>query len=131
MKQEERAIAALVHLIIIIPLWGILFAGVVWMLYKERNREVVFHAVQAIFFQSFFLLIFLIYLIFRLFSYLVMVIDQKIAASMTWGNNHLLFVCGVAYVAMCIFGALRIALGSDFRYPVIGRKVKKIVDTPS
>ncbi len=128
MKQEERTVAALVHLFIILPLWGILFAGIVWLNFKERSREVVFHSLQAIFFQCVILIIFLIYLVFRLFCKLIEVFNQNLADLFIMGNRVLLMVCGLIYIILCIYAAVRVILGKDFKYPYVGRKLHKITE---
>lgn len=128
MKQEERTIAALTHLLIIVPLWGILFAGIIWLNFKERSREVVFHAQQAIFFQCILLLIFLIGAVFSLFSELIKVFNQKLAQIMIKGNIWLLIICFAIYAAICIYAALLIIFGKDFNYPYVGKKLRRSME---
>jgi uncharacterized Tic20 family protein len=125
MKQEERSLAALIHLIIIIPLWGILGAGIIWMNYKEKNREVVFHAQQAIFFQCFFLAVCVIFLVFSLFCMLVKVINEPLALFLMKGNLGLLILCAAVYALTCIIAAVKVIMGGSFTYPWIGRKLRK------
>lgn len=128
MRQEERTVAAIVHILTIPPLWGILFAGIIWLNFKERSREVVFHAQQAIFFQCIFLLVFLIYLVFSLFASLIRVLNQQIADILVKGNRLLLIACFLAYVTICIYGALRLIFGKEFYYPLIGRKLRSTME---
>ena len=120
--------AALVHLLIILPLWGILFAGIIWLNFKERSREVVFHAQQAIFFQCIFLLFFLVYLIFSLFCSLIEVFNQKLAIILITGNRVLLIMCGMIYISVCLYAAIRLIFGMDFSYPYVGRKLRKYIE---
>ena len=128
MRQEERTVAALVHVLIIMPLWGILFAGILWLNFKERSRQVVFHALQAIFFQCILLLVFVVYLIFRLFCNLIAVFNLQLADLLIRGNRVLLIVCGLIYISICLYAAVRILFGKDFNYPFVGKKVRRMTE---
>ncbi|MCD6386222.1 DUF4870 domain-containing protein [Candidatus Sumerlaeota bacterium] len=128
MRQEERTVIALVHLLIILPLWGILFAGIIWLNFKERSREVVFHSQQAIFFQCIFLLIFVVYLIFLLFCNLIAVFNLQLANLLILGNKVLLVGCGLVYITICIYAAIRVIFGKDFNYPYVGKKLRRLME---
>ena len=71
MDREERGYILLAHLSAAIPLWGILFNGILWLSFKEKSRKVVFHAHQGIFFQVIFLAALLVGLIAFLFIQLI------------------------------------------------------------
>ncbi len=126
MRQEERTIAALIHVFIILPLWGILFVGIIWLNFKEKSREVVFHALQAIFFQCILLIIFVVYLIFCIFCNLIKVFNLQLAELLIGGNRLILIVSILVYISICLYGATRILLGKDFNYPFVGKKVRKL-----
>lgn len=49
--QDERIIAALSHISILLPMIGIIAPIVIWITQKERSRFVAFQALQAIAFQ--------------------------------------------------------------------------------
>lgn len=130
MKQEERSMAALAHLVVIIPLWGILFAGIIWLYFKEKSKAVVFHAQQAIFFQVMLLIVIVIALIFQLFCSIIAVINSPLSAILNAGNWVLTIVCMIVYVAACLYAAWSVLEGRDFEYPFIGKQLREsAVDT--
>lgn len=125
MKHEERSMAALAHLVVIIPLWGILFAGIIWLYFKEKSKAVVFHAQQAIFFQVILLIIIVVALVFQLFCSIIAVINSPLAAILNAGNWVLTIVCMVVYAAACLYAAWSVLEGRDFEYPFIGRQLRE------
>ena len=130
MKHEERSMAALAHLVVIIPLWGILVAGIIWLYFKEKSKAVVFHAQQAIFFQVILLIVIVVALVFRLFCSIIAVINRPLAAILNAGNIVLLVVCVVVYAAACLYAAWSVLEGRDFEYPFIGKQLREsAVDT--
>lgn len=46
--QDERIVAALAHATIILPLWGVLGAIVIWATQKDKSRYVAFQSLQAV-----------------------------------------------------------------------------------
>ncbi len=130
MKHEEQSMAALTHLVVIIPLWGILVAGIIWLYFKEKSKAVVFHAQQAIFFQVILLIIIVVALVFRLFCSIIAVINRPLAGILNAGNIVLLVVCVVVYAAACLYAAWSVLEGRDFEYPFIGKQLREsAVDT--
>ncbi|MFQ5809822.1 MAG: DUF4870 domain-containing protein [Armatimonadota bacterium] len=51
--QDEKLMAGLAHLAIILPYWGIIGAIVVWATQKDKSKFVRAHAVQAVGWQVF------------------------------------------------------------------------------
>jgi len=56
-SQDERVVAALAHISVLLPLIGVIAPIVIWVTQKERSRYVAFQAMQAIAFQLLIILI--------------------------------------------------------------------------
>lgn len=123
MRDEERLPATLVHALAAIPLWGVVGDCVVWLLYKERSREVVFHAQQAILFQVCVLGLGLVSVVVALFGRVLSVISDDFSRSVLQTNLLLLKVGLVFYVCICLYGAFVTWTGRRFLYPVLGEKM--------
>ena len=125
MNKEERGYLLLAHLFAAIPLWGIVFNGILWLSFKEKSRRVVFHAHQGIFFQVVFLATLLIGLIVFLFTQLISVINQSLASLISAGNWIVIIVIWIAYEFTCLYAMWNILQGRDFEYPFIGAKLRE------
>ena len=51
MDQKAKSTAGLVHLSIILPLWGPIIALLVWFNNKEKSEDVAFHSLQSLLYQ--------------------------------------------------------------------------------
>ncbi|MEQ8820165.1 MAG: DUF4870 domain-containing protein [Sumerlaeia bacterium] len=122
-REEERGFAASVHLLNLIPFWGIFFAVGVWLYFKERSRPVVFHAQQAILFQSVFLAASFVWLLGEMLLKIVMVLNPDLALFLSKSNFILLIVCYGFYALLCVIGTFGTLMGRSFLYPLIGRRV--------
>ena len=125
MDEEERGYIFLSHLFAAIPLWGILFNGIIWMTFKERSRRIVFHAHQGIFFQTIFLAAVFMGLVVHLFTKLVGVIDVSLAGIMSSVNILILIIVIIAYEAVCVFAMWNTLQGRDFSYPLIEKRLNR------
>jgi len=123
MRDDERFFAALCHAAVIIPFWGIVAAALVWMYFKERSREVVFHAQQGIFFQVCALAIFLIAILAKIFEGIIRLISDSLADAIAALNFFFIVLGFVIYAGICLYGAYRVWTGNSFLYPVIGRRM--------
>ncbi len=123
MREEERRYAALAHLLAIVPGWGILGDAGIWLVFKERSREIVFHAQQAIFFQVSLLLFVVVYVVISLVEGILRLISEGLANFIHSTNLFFLTLCYVVYALVCLYGAFRVLSGGEFQYPVIGQRM--------
>lgn len=123
MRDDERIYAALCHFAVIIPFWGIVVAAGVWMYFKERSREVVFHAQQAIFFQICALAFFLLAIVAKIFEGIVHLINDSLAGAISSLNTFFIALGFVVYAAICLYGAYKTWSEGSFLYPIIGRRM--------
>jgi len=125
MNREERGYVLLAHLFAAIPLWGIVFNGILWLCFKERSRKVVYHAHQGIFFQVIFLAALLVGLVVFLFNHLVAVINSPLASIISFGNWIVIFVIWAIYELTCLYAMWNVIQGREFEYPFVGAKLRE------
>ena len=122
-REEERGFAALIHLLNAIPLWGVVFITVIWIYFRERSREMIFQAQQAMVFHIVSLVIVLVWLVVEMITFPVHVLSEPVASAIDAGNLFLLVVCLAIYAMICLTGVGLTLLGRPFLYPVLGRRV--------
>ena len=125
MKQEERGYILLAHVFAAIPLWGILFNGILWLSFQEKSRKIIFHAHQGIFFQVAFLVVLLVGLVVFLFTQLISVINTSLASLLGTGNWIIIIVLFASYEITCFYAVWNIIQGKEFEYPFIGAKLRE------
>src|ERR671912_1209058 len=61
--QDERTWSVIAHLSVLVELIGLMPFGalLVWLLYKDRSQKVRFHALQALWYQIAWIVIFIVY----------------------------------------------------------------------
>ncbi len=122
-REEERGFAAAGHLVNAIPFWGFIFLMGLWLFFKERSREVVFHIQQAIVFQMIFLGLGVFALALELLFRVVSVVHPGMGAFFSKANVFFLMAAYSAYACVCVWGAVWTWMGRPFLYPHIGRRV--------
>jgi uncharacterized Tic20 family protein len=138
--KDDHIMAALAHASVIIPLWGIIGAVVIWATQREKSRFVAFQALQALAYQlslvflggfgfvcymcSFSAMMFSSFTLSRSNGIIsgILTILSSIAPFCIMG---LLMLVGVAVVVYGFYGAARVLQGEDFRYVVVGRRLEK------
>lgn len=123
MREDERLWASLAHLVAAIPLWGVVGDTAIWLYFKERSRDVVFHAQQAIFFQAGVLAIGLVWVLVGMLQKIISVISAGVGSLVATANNFFLIVFLILYACVCLFGAYKTWSGGTFLYPVIGARM--------
>lgn len=131
MDREERGYVFLSHLLTAIPLWGILFNGVMWISFKEKSRQVVYHAQQGIFFQVLFLAAILVGLVAFLFTQVVGVINGPLAALLSLVNWIIIVLVCIVYEFICFMGMAAAVNGKEFDYPFVSQKLREVKHTGS
>lgn len=122
-RPEERPWGLLVHALGWIPVWGFVLNSLLWLYFKNRSREMIFHIQQAIQFQIFILLAMLVWIVGSIFAGIV----ENL--SLTVGNffqtlNTFILVCVLTVSALVAFwGGAMVYSGKAFLYPVFGRRV--------
>lgn len=122
-REDERGYAAAAHFLGAIPLWGLLMLAGVWIYFKERSREIVFHVQQAMMFQTVLLGIFVVWLAVALIAKIVGVLQTGVAEFISLANQFFLISFYCIYAAVCVVGGCFTFAGKPFLYPVLGRRV--------
>jgi len=122
-RPEERGFAASAHLMAAIPLWGLVFLGLLWIFFKERSREVVFHVQQAMIFQMTFLAVAVFALTVYLIALPVGVLHEGLANFISHINTFFLISVYTLFAGTCLVGVGMVMTGRVFLYPVIGRRI--------
>jgi len=148
--QDERILAALAHASVLLPLWGLIGAIIVWAAQREKSRFVGFQALQAAAYQLVlivgaflgggcylcsFLGVFLLMPL-GLFAVegigdphaaegLLAIVIALLTAFLPFLVIGIFFLIGAAFVLYGLYGAVRVLQGHDFRYVLVGRWLER------
>jgi uncharacterized Tic20 family protein len=122
-RPEERPWGFLVHALGWVPVWGFIFSTAVWLYFKNRSREMVFHVQQAIQFQIFILIPILAWIVLSIGARIVGSLNME--AGEVFNNVNLIFVttCLTLSGLTGVIGGLLVYAGKGFLYPLFGRRV--------
>ncbi len=134
-SQDERIIAALAHISILLPMIGVIAPIVIWVTQKERSRFVAFQALQAIAFQLLLILIWFGGMACYMGSIFLTIFSFGILNSSSGGPGLAFFLPFALFLGMFVFlgvfviygiiAAILTFQGKDFRYALIGRWVER------
>lgn len=119
-RQNEQLICALCHLFNCVPLWGMVFNGVVWFANRESSRAAQIHARQAMFFHGMLLASVMVWMIVVLISRLFAVVIPPLGGLLNFLNTIVIAVLLAAHILTCLWGTWRCWTGQPFRYPLVG-----------
>jgi uncharacterized Tic20 family protein len=127
---EERNWCMLAHLAGILNLFmpiagGAIGAGIVWLIYKDKSKQVAFHSLQSLVFQAVQMIFVLVvvggtWVVGFIFSFVTIGFGALIAVPamiFTFFLGGAVLLAGTIY---SIYGAVRVNNGEDFRYKWIG-----------
>jgi len=142
-SEDERVLAALSHASIVanvVNLAGIIATSLIWTMHRDRSPYVRAHALQALVYQG---AVLLITLSLALFGGLCLALS--LLPALLWPNLYrsgppsysvwigvlvLLALIGFGVLAMLygLYGAYQVYRGRSFRYPLIGRLVRPLLN---
>ena len=123
-RPEERGFAAAVHFpLAAVPLWSFVFLLGMWMFFKERSREVVFHVQQAMLVAVVQHVAILCWVVFEVLLRPVALVSERAAGLVSQLNSAILVACLLVHGGFCLHAAFSVWLGRPYLYPVIGRRV--------
>lgn len=122
-RPEERGFAATAHLITMIPFWGYLFLILLYLHFREKSREVVFHIQQAMAFMFVFLCVLLFYLFASMINGLIKILDQDLSSLIFRINFGILVSIYFVYCSICLYAIVSVYRGKAFIYPLVGKKL--------
>lgn len=141
--SEERVMAALSHITVLIPYAGLVGPIVIWITQKEKSKYVAFQALQALVYQLIMLVIGFIGMGCYMGSFLITFIAIPFATSS--GSSHSnptlfamtclipLLIIGLYLIGVFVFivyaaaGAIMAVQGKPFRYIIIGKRVERFM----
>jgi uncharacterized Tic20 family protein len=149
-QQEDRLMATLCHVSVLMPLVGVAVPLSIWLSEKERSQLLRFQAFQALIYQGLGLLAYLGLTIcqfaggFGVFPLMVipltilenspeeaaiagivMMIIMVLFMLIMSLLNLLICILGPLFFIIAVWGGWRVVSGHDFYYPIIGRLVEK------
>jgi uncharacterized Tic20 family protein len=140
-SQNDRTMAGLAHLAIIVPFWGMIAPIVIWATQKDKSKFIVFQAIQALVYQVLLILVTMLgmgcYMVsfFSMFS----TISSTTSESSTLPAGFFLpfAVMGgifIVYLVFIIYGIVAAVLtftGKNFRYVILGGWIEKYMNRGS
>ncbi len=136
--QDERILAALAHISVLLPMFGLIAAIVIWVTQKERSRFVAFQALQAVAFQLLLIIAWFAGMACYMGTFFLTFFGAFAVSSSqrALGPASLLFflpfvVMGILILLMLgfvIYGVVAAVLtfqGHDFHYALVGRWVER------
>jgi uncharacterized Tic20 family protein len=138
--QDERIMAALSHVAIIVPMMGLIAPILIWVTQREKSRYVAFQSLQAAAFQLTLLAVWIGgFACYMLSFFAVFGGTFFMASSATPENNPaalgfflvpfvVFFSILAIFFIMIIIGIVAAVMtfqGKDFHYPLIGRWVER------
>ena len=118
--QDERTWSIIAHLSVLLELVGLMPFGalLVWLLYKDRSQKVRFHALQALWYQIAWIVIFVVY---AFVTVILSVVTLGIAAIVL---VPLGFVLAIVPLAHGCYAAYKVSQGVEYRYPYIADRIE-------
>ncbi len=145
---DERILAALAHITILIPLMGVIAPILIWITQKDKSRYVGFQALQAVVFQLVLVLAWFLGMGCYMASIFISIIgtagfgagNPSSAPTSTPGEVFgviwvlipfcifgVIILAGLAFVIYGIIAALQALRGNTFRYALIGDRVERFI----
>jgi uncharacterized Tic20 family protein len=134
-NTEERILAVLAHLSVLLMGYGAVLPVALWASQREKSRYAAFQSLQAYGYHSLgYTVWILVYMVVLIFLTLLLVplsvfaerdsasIDALLAIWMVLMFLSVLFLFA-AYLLPPLLGAVMCALGLDFRYPLLGTRL--------
>jgi uncharacterized protein len=142
-SSEERVLSALAHASVVLFGWGIIAPLIIWIMQRRKSPFVAFHALQALVYQMFQTVYWLVYYFFLMLLTMIVfigifaVFDQAGSSSsplivflpqiIIFGGIFLGFAL---YAALGVLGAALTLVRKEFRYPILGRWLENYLSQP-
>jgi uncharacterized protein len=118
--QDERTWSVLAHLSMLLVFVSLIPFGalLIWLIYKDRSEKVRFHALQALWYQVAWIVIFIAY-----------TLVTVVLSVLTFGRAVIpLVLLGLVLAVVPVihgcFAAYQVSQGVEYRYPFIADKIE-------
>jgi uncharacterized Tic20 family protein len=117
--QDERTWSILAHLSVLAGLVGLMPLGalIIWLIYKDRSSRVGFHALQALWYQIAWLVI---WVIASIIGVIFTVVTLGFGLILVIPVGLLLWLAPMAHGC---YAAYKVSQGVDYRYPYIADRI--------
>ncbi len=122
-RSEDRPWGFLVHALGWVPIWGFVFNAAVWLYYKNRSREMVFHVQQAVQYQIIVLMPVIAWIVCSILTNIIGILSPTLGGVLQVLNTFLLSLAITVLAAVALYGGALVYAGKPFLYPVLGRRV--------
>ena len=118
--QDEQTWSVLAHLSVLLALVSLMPFGalLIWLIYKDRSEKVRFHALQALWYQIAWIVIFIVY---ALVTVVLSIVTLGIAVILL---VPLAFVLAIVPLAHGCYAAYKVSRGVEYRYPYIADRIE-------
>jgi uncharacterized Tic20 family protein len=141
---DERVMAALAHISVLLPLMGTIAPIVIWVTQKDKSRFVAFQALQAMVFQLIMVAAWFVGMGCYMASFITTFVALPLASAS--GNDQsvppvfalaflipflvfgFIFLCGFLFIVYGVIGAVMVFQGKPFRYILIGKRIESFMD---
>jgi uncharacterized protein len=143
--QDERVMAALANISVLVPFLGVLAPVVIWVTQKDKSCYVAFQSLQAIAFQLTMILAWFVGMSCYMCSFFGMFLVIPLASSLGSSQSvnflfgipflfpfaifGVMFAGGFLFIVYGIAAAIMTFQGKPFRYVIIGRRVERFLQT--
>ena len=146
-SQDERVMAALSHISVVLPFMGVIGPIVIWATQKYKSPFVAFQSLQAIAYQLTMTLSWFLGMGCSMFPFFSIFAISAIAVATHKGNELIMppllgiplflpfVIMPAEFAVMIIFevygviAAIRSFQGKPFRYAIIGRRVERFLNS--
>lgn len=128
--------AAIAHILVLLPMWGLIGASIIWATHKKKSQFVTYQSLQAITYQLISVLAGFAYGCYTFILTMSLLFPSTPEASFTEPSAGLIILCPsifgwllvFAYVVYGVWGGVSILRGHDFRYLIIGSRLERFLE---
>jgi uncharacterized Tic20 family protein len=142
-SQDERIMAALSHISIVLPLIGVLCPILIWVTQKEKSKFVAYQALQALIYHLSMILGYFTcmscYVCSFMFNFISIPMSSSYEVRQIFGSTGeyfffipfivmgMMLIGGFIFIVYGIVGSILVFQGRPFRYVIIGKRVEKMM----
>ncbi len=143
-SQDDRIMAALAHVSIVVPYAGLVVPAIVWITQKNKSRFIAFQALQAVAYQVTIMLAGFAAMVCYMASFFL--VFASIPMSRETGGPAssppfffafapflffgVVMIGGLILIVYAIVAAVMVLMGRDFRYIILGGLLERYVRRP-
>jgi uncharacterized Tic20 family protein len=142
---DERVLAALSHISVLLPLMGVIAPIVIWVTQREKSQFVAFQSLQALAYQLSMIVAWILGMGCYMCSIFGIITGTFLGASLESSGSGetiaigasllpllvfgAIFVFGIAFIIYGVVGAIMAFQGKPFHYVIIGNRVERFMQS--